>query len=701
MQFRAVPGCQVVLSVGKYASLCCRTRLLSQLQCMRSSSRREMKLYTGAPETSTETVGARGKRVESENQESLFTAPQFIPKLEVMVLNTILATIFDAGRQRKKALELSEWHLAMESCVHLMDLLEQNPQLRIVSVVDLDDEEAHKRYDLTRTFGGLLHFAECLSADLFKHLKTMQSSMQQYAKRVPDQAKIEHLLRRMLQYHLQAKDRLGKGDSSFKQTEHQESYSAALAMSLLRLQYYIHDTRLSVWNETNERLQRYNWNPQVNQHPASMAVGSEKAALVVSFDSSVINPASLDAGAGTPQAVTHFEVDQLADIVYADGDESQIVYAVLCQVYHLALHNHFRKAKTLLLMSDIQKRIAHQQDVNKQIFYNRALAQLGMCAFRLGRFKECLQCLADLCSGSRLKELLAQSIVRDRDKDDEAMYKEEARLLPAHLHINLELLESCHLTAAMLLEMPTLAAETAFMYAKHSRRVLSRGFRKLLFNYEHRKPENNIDKILVAAQAIGVGNWRKCSNLVVNLKCWNMWRLYGVDELKSLLRQKIKTTSLRTYLLKFNSKYASLKADTLGAMFNLDNRSVHSVVNRMMLTKELSASWDQSTNSILLYTIKPTQLQERALHLVDRVTDLLNANNKLVQDATGKPFEGHDRKWDGYQSRRGPSEFGRNSYQRYHANDRRRDYLDPSERQWHKWNKKKYGHCLLCTCISL
>jgi len=280
--------------------------------------------------------------------------------------------------------------------------------------------------------------------------------------------------------------------------------------------------------------------------------------------------------------------------------------------------------------------------------------------------------------------------VRDRDKDDEAMYKEEARLLPAHLHINLELLESCHLTAAMLLEMPTLAAETAFMYAKHSRRVLSRGFRKLLFNYEHRKPENNIDKILVAAQAIGVGNWRRCSNLVVNLKCWNMWRLYGVDELKSLLRQKIKTTSLRTYLLKFNSKYASLKADTLGAMFNLDNRSVHSVVNGMMLAKELSASWDQSTNSILLYTIKPTQLQERALHLVDRVTDMLNANNKLVQDATGKPFEGHDRKWDGYQSRRGPSEFGRNSYQRYHANDRRRDYLDPSERQWHKWNKKKW-----------
>ena len=34
-----------------------------------------------------------------------------------------------------------------------------------------------------------------------------------------------------------------------------------------------------------------------------------------------------------------------------------------------------------------------------------------------------------------------------------------------------------------------------------------------------------------------------------------------------------------------------------------------------------------------------TQLQERALHLGDRITDLVNVNNKLVQDATDNPFE--------------------------------------------------------------
>ena len=67
---------------------------------------------------------ARGKSVEDKDQEDMFTAPQFSPKLEIMVLNIIiLTTIFDAGRQRKKSLESQEWHLAMESCVHLMDLL--------------------------------------------------------------------------------------------------------------------------------------------------------------------------------------------------------------------------------------------------------------------------------------------------------------------------------------------------------------------------------------------------------------------------------------------------------------------------------------------------------------------------------------------------------------------------------------------------
>ena len=52
--------------------------------------------------------------------------------------------------------------------------------------------------------------------------------------------------------------------------------------------------------------------------------------------------------------------------------------------------------------------------------------------------------------------------------------------MPFHMHINLELLESVHLIAAMLLETPNMAA-TALAAP---RRVISKPFRRLLDNYE-------------------------------------------------------------------------------------------------------------------------------------------------------------------------------------------------------------------------
>ena len=111
----------------------------------------------------------------------------------------------------------------------------------------------------------------------------------------------------------------------------------------------------------------------------------------------------------------------------------------------------------MLLMSHIGDTIG-KTDVATQILYNRTLAQLGLCAFRAGLLEECRSCLGEVCKGGRVKELLAQGISwkynRYQDRDPARENMEKRRLVPYHQHINLELIECCHLTSAMLLEMP-------------------------------------------------------------------------------------------------------------------------------------------------------------------------------------------------------------------------------------------------------
>lgn len=57
--------------------------------------------------------------------------------------------------------------------------------------------------------------------------------------------------------------------------------------------------------------------------------------------------------------------------------------AMLCQIYFLALHDNYWKARDLMLMSHLTENIGNF-DVSTQILFNRTLVQIGLCAFRAG-----------------------------------------------------------------------------------------------------------------------------------------------------------------------------------------------------------------------------------------------------------------------------------------------------------------------------
>lgn len=69
--------------------------------------------------------------------------------------------------------------------------------------------------------------------------------------------------------------------------------------------------------------------------------------------------------------------------------------AILFHVYYLAVHDHWFEARDVMLMSNLQASIDHA-DIPTMIIYNRAMVQLGLCAFRMGYIRDAHQALVDI-----------------------------------------------------------------------------------------------------------------------------------------------------------------------------------------------------------------------------------------------------------------------------------------------------------------
>ena len=485
-----------------------------------------------------------------------------------------------------------------------------------------------------------------LEEEYTKSLQRTSHHSEQYVTRLRDETKLVSLLSSFQTYF-----------------ESVDATDSAAAMAQLRIEhlYYRHDSIAKQVDKAGLFHEKYG---EVHMlHPACIY---DDTVTTATADFTQFHPGSF---LGKPKlAVEHVNDDYLYDFtaiisklsqyVYQHGTKKNQMRAMICQIYHHALHDRFSEARDLLLMSHLQDSIYDCGDVSTMVLFNRMMVTVGMCAFRSGRIYEAHQCLSDVCAG-RVRELLAQGVNTNRfaEKTPEQEKAEKRRLVPYHQHINLDLLEACHLISAMLLEVPNMAGAavdaggndpaTGGAYRRH--RVISRTFRKYNDQYHHQvftgPPEQTRDFVMRAAKALMNGDWKKCIDLIISMDVWVL--VPGDDavtKIVSMLEEKVKEEGLRTFLFAFSAQYDSLSLGQLCGMFALSKSEVHSVVSKMMINRELLASWDQPTETIVLRKTDLSQLQILSLQFSEKVTSLVEANERLLDAQRGS---GYKEEWKG------------------------------------------------------
>jgi translation initiation factor 3 subunit C len=310
--------------------------------------------------------------------------------------------------------------------------------------------------------------------------------------------------------------------------------------------------------------------------------------------------------------------------------------AMLYHIYNFALQNQFHRARDMLLTSHLQETI-HQADVGTQICHNRAMVQLGMCAFRLGMITDAQACLQEICGQQRQKELLAQGVQLARYNQQQISPEQEKlerqRQLPFHMHINLELLECIYLVCSMLMEIPAMAQAGTSLDAK--KKVISKTFRRFL-EYNERQvfvgpPENTRDHVMQASKALSQGDWKKSRTLIEKIRVWDLMGKEESERIKTMLGRKIQEEGVRTYLFTFSTFYDTLSLSSLAEMFDLSSNELRRLVTMMISNDEIRGQLDHSDENLLFQRVETTRLQALALALSEKAAGLVEQNQKLME----------------------------------------------------------------------
>lgn len=314
-------------------------------------------------------------------------------------------------------------------------------------------------------------------------------------------------------------------------------------------------------------------------------------------------------------------VDTLTKMIYNKVPEPTMsVKTALLESYNHAINGKYRQARDLLLMFNIGDK--SNPDLVVGSYYNRAMTALGLAAFRNGLIEECQDILDDICNSGKLKDLLNQTSTKGYSEREE-----KRSLIPYHMSMSIESIESAYFISVILNEAPALSNQMS----EFEKKSTSKLFQKLWQFYEKNPlngpPENHRDLIYCATKELLKGEWKNSFDFLNKLKIWS--KLPDSENIKIKYIEIIKKQAFKAFVSNIKNTSHVLKFDRLAQIFEIPEKQLISLTCQMIYNKELEARIDSKTGCLITGKTELGDLESISDKINQKIYSNINLNEKL------------------------------------------------------------------------